>query len=183
MKDSRPLKDRSYQQQLIKMLIEFLGARGYDMPISPKILTRPTGRDFFNISEFLMKCIDPRFQFKGKIEDELPRCFKALKYPFAISKTALQAVGTPHTWPPLLGALAWVVELLQYDEAASGDGEADFDGDSAEKLFYRYISDAYAHFLSGDDERAEQLDEEVAATFGALFVVSRCSDVRLWSCR
>ena len=104
---------------------------------------------------------------QGRIEDELPIIFKALKYPFAISKTALQAVGTPHTWPPLLGALAWFVELLQYDEAASStEGASNFDGESAEKLFYQYLSNAYGHFLSGDDESAEQLDEEVAASFG-----------------
>jgi len=63
-KDTRPLKDKSFQHQCIKMLIQFLTERGYDQPISLKLLTRPTGRDFYNIAEFLVKCIDPRFTFK-----------------------------------------------------------------------------------------------------------------------
>ena len=58
------LKDKSFQHQCIKMLIQFLTERGYDQPISLKLLTRPTGRDFYNIAEFLVKCIDPRFTFK-----------------------------------------------------------------------------------------------------------------------
>jgi kinetochore protein NDC80 len=42
-----------------------------------------------------------------QIEDEVPLVFKRLRYPFQISKSALQAVGSPHTWPGLLAALAW----------------------------------------------------------------------------
>jgi SMC interacting uncharacterized protein involved in chromosome segregation len=46
----------------------------------------------------------------------VPAFFKKLKYPFQISKTALVAVGSPHTWPTLLGALVWLAELLAYRE-------------------------------------------------------------------
>lgn len=52
----------------------------------------------------------------GKIEDDVPAFFKKIKYPFQISKTALVAVGSPHTWPTLLGALVWLAELLAYRE-------------------------------------------------------------------
>lgn len=165
MVDSRPLKDKSYQKRCIRMIIEFLMERGYDHPISPHILTRPTARDFHAIVEFLLKRIDPNFKFKGRIEDELPRKFKALKYPFAISKTALQAVGAPHTWPPLLGALVWLIELLKYDESSSKKEEEEFEIDGVEKLFYSYLSDAYGHYMAGDDERATQLDDELTASF------------------
>ena len=34
------------------------------------------------------------------------------RYPFSISKTALVAVGSPHTWPSLLASLIWLVDLL-----------------------------------------------------------------------
>jgi kinetochore protein NDC80 len=52
----------------------------------------------------------------GKIEDDVPAFFKRVKYPFQLSKTALVAVGSPHTWPALLGALVWLAELLAYRE-------------------------------------------------------------------
>ena len=35
------------------------------------------------------------------------------RYPFNISKSHLQAVGSPHAWPSLLAGLVWIVELLQ----------------------------------------------------------------------
>ena len=55
---------------------------------------------------------------KDKVEDEVPAMFKRLGYPFQISKSSLYAVGSPHTWPALLAALHWIVELLEYSERA-----------------------------------------------------------------
>ena len=64
--------------------------------------------------------MDPNLAAKsmGKIEDDVPALFKRLRYPFGISKSALFAVGSPHTWPGLLAALTWLVELLNYEEKA-----------------------------------------------------------------
>ena len=69
-------------------------------------------------SQFLLRQVDPHIKVFGKIEDEVPTLFKQLKYPFQISKSALFAVGSPHTWPSLLAALGWLVELLNYSEKA-----------------------------------------------------------------
>lgn len=64
--------------------------------------------------------VDPNLVAKsmGKIEDDVPALYKRLRYPFGISKSALFAVGSPHTWPGLLAALTWLVELLNYEEKA-----------------------------------------------------------------
>ena len=64
--------------------------------------------------------MDPNLNPKnfGKIEDDVPAFFKRLRYPFQISKSALFAVGSPHTWPGLLAALVWATELLCYEEKA-----------------------------------------------------------------
>lgn len=61
---------------------------------------------------------DPHLKNLGKMEDEVPAFFKRLRYPFGISKSALFAVGSPHTWPGLLAALVWLTELLCYEEKA-----------------------------------------------------------------
>ena len=58
------------------------------------------------------------------------RIFKAFQYPHSISKTSLSAVGSPHAWPQLLGALTWLVELLTYDaevKASGGHRAGDFE--------------------------------------------------------
>lgn len=62
--------------------------------------------------------VDPHSKNQGKIEDEVPALFKRLRYPYTISKSALFAVGSPHTWPGLLAALVWLTELLYYEEKA-----------------------------------------------------------------
>ena len=62
--------------------------------------------------------VDPHLKNQGKIEDEVPALFKRLRYPYTISKSALFAVGSPHTWPGLLAALVWLTELLYYEEKA-----------------------------------------------------------------
>ncbi len=49
---------------------------------------------------------------KRKFEDDVAMMFKTLGYPFNISKTALVAAGSPHTWPSLLLAITWLIELL-----------------------------------------------------------------------
>lgn len=48
-----------------------------------------------------------------KFEEEVPRILKSLSYPFTISKSAMFAIGSLHTWPTLLGALHWMVELIK----------------------------------------------------------------------
>ena len=62
--------------------------------------------------------VDPYMKIVGKMEDEVPAFFKRMRYPFAISKSALFAVGSPHTWPGLLAALVWLTDLLYYAEKA-----------------------------------------------------------------
>ena len=62
--------------------------------------------------------VDPYMKIVGKMEDEVPAFFKRMRYPFAISKSALFAVGSPHTWPGLLAALVWLTDLLYYTEKA-----------------------------------------------------------------
>lgn len=71
---------------------------------------------------FLFRQVDPHLSAKhlGKVEEEVPLLFKRLRYPFQISKSNLTAVGSPHTWPALLAAVTWIVELLVYQERAEG---------------------------------------------------------------
>ena len=68
--------------------------------------------------QFLYAFVEPTYKAgqRGKIEEEIPRLFKRLGYPFNISKSAMFAVGTPHTWPSLLAALTWLREQIEvYD--------------------------------------------------------------------
>ena len=141
--DPRPVSEKAFQHQCIRALITYLSGHGYDRPISPKLLTTPTGKEFLYIVQFLFRRVDPNIKFGPKLEDEVPVLFKRLRYPFPISKAALYAVGSPHTWPALLAALTWLVELLTYEEKADLAKSGDFDRDNGHRVFFDYVGKAY----------------------------------------
>ena len=129
--DPRPVSDKGYQHDCIRQLIEYLSTHGYEHPVSPKTLTSPMSKDVFSIVQFLLRQVDQNMKPLGKMEEDVPQLFKHLKYPFQISKSALFAVGSPHTWPGLLAAMNWMVELLNYAEKAD---EVHFDPVSSASL-------------------------------------------------
>lgn len=186
-KDPRPIKENAFQLEIIKNLINFLAKSGYPHPISQKLLTAPSAKDFQNIFKFLYAQIDPGYDFGKKFEEEVPVVMKGLRYPFAgsISKSQLYAVGSMHAWPGLLAMLGWMVDLinccdiLQSQNEYSADSMDMEDGDrgssqgeslkvssanESEKLFFSYLCKAYKLFLTGNDN-FDPLIAELGATF------------------
>lgn len=173
--DPRPIADKNFQQECIKKLLDFLMTQGYEQPISHRSLSRPSGKDFSNIVTFMLRLVDPSFQQDGsmKIEDEIAMSFKAMGYPFPVSKTALVAAGSPHTWPSLLAALTWLMDTIQCQKFCALDADDDpghFDSleeleDKTDKAFFNYLSEAYTAFLRGDEQLTEQLENALADRF------------------
>ena len=202
--DPRPINDKAYMKRSTSMVYKFLMENGYEHPITMKSLHLPSAKDFNQIVTFLLRRFDPSFNDSSgsqssysssnysstslKFEDEVTMAFKALGYPFTISKTGLVAAGSPHTWPALLAALTWLVELLQYDEVreqelemkkmerangiSDGASTAEKEGVDMEKMivksekaFFDYLLDAYEMFLCGDDERHDELEERLVEMF------------------
>ena len=176
--DPRDVKNPEFQRGAQHSVINFLTEHGYDRQISPRLLTQPTQKDFLAILSFLIKAIDPNFKFGNdkepkKFEDDVPVIFKALGYKFNIGKAALQTVGASHTWPQLLAAIAWLVELINYSEVAlvqdAGDG---FDNDDVNKILFDYLARAYQMFLAGEDDTSE-LEDQLA-----MMIESKTSSVK-----
>jgi kinetochore protein NDC80 len=181
--DPRPIGDKAFLNSCIRQLVEYLSYHNYDNPISLKILSKPTNKDYYNICLFLFKQIDPNYAYTGKIEDEIVGMFKYLGYPYPISKANIVAVGSPHAWPALLAALIWLVELLSYDNviqsqetegilnnealvsppsaagiASSSGGPLNTpsstgDDVNSEKAFHKYVGKAYGYFITGNDNQ------------------------------
>ena len=78
--DPRPLGEKSFMHQEIRNLIRFLSDHNYDYAVSPKLLLRPTGKDFQQILQFLFGQVDRNFRFGAKFIDEVPTMFKGLWY-------------------------------------------------------------------------------------------------------
>lgn len=114
--DPRPLTSKSWMNENVEKLAKFLMDNDYPQRITSKILQSPTGKDFQSILTFLLRMLDPTFSLStgpGKMEDEVHNVFKSLRYPFQISKTALTAVGAQQSWPAVMGAMMWLLELLE----------------------------------------------------------------------
>jgi kinetochore protein NDC80 len=173
LQDPRPVADKAFVAGCTQALITFLATRGYDRPLSPKLLS--SNKEFAAVVAFLARRVDPGAPLLGpRVEEEVPALFKPLRYPFAIPKSALQAVGSPHTWPALVAALAWLVELLRYEEAASAPAGGSAPGGLAqggaaaatERGFFDFCAASYGAYLAGDDARVAALDAALEAAHG-----------------
>jgi len=188
--DPRPINEKQYQNSCIRTIHQYLVSSGYSHAISPKILSRPSGKDFHQIVTFLLRRVDPTFTNDNssmKFEEEVAIAFKGLGYPFPISKTALVAAGSIHTWPALLAALTWLIELLSCKEAIPGEDSDDEDVTNdeknedkennypigtldtihikTEKRFFRYLAKSYEAFLSSNDDQYDVLEEQFLDDF------------------
>ncbi|XP_010875324.1 kinetochore protein NDC80 homolog [Esox lucius] len=171
MKDPRPLHDKGYVQQCIRQLCEFLSEKGFS-GLTAKSLQSPSTKEFLKMFEFIYCLLDPTFQMPtSKVEEEVPRILKDLGYPFALSKSSMYSVGAPHTWPQVLAAVIWLIDVVKiyccesevdllYSDFSDGNTEME-EGVEFNKLFLDYVAETYNKFMQGldtfDDEDEDYL--------------------------
>ncbi|XP_059193190.1 kinetochore protein NDC80 homolog [Centropristis striata] len=169
IKDTRPLHDKSFVQQCIRQLHEFLTEHGYPGTLSAKTLQSPSTKEFVKVFEFIYRQLDPTFEMpNSKVEEEVPALLKALRYPFVLSKSSMYSVGAPHTWPQALGALMWLIDQVKINWALSKqdllftdfceDADNIEEGGEYNKLLLDYTAEAYSKFMQGEDT-FEDLDD------------------------
>lgn len=170
IKDPRPLHDKSFIQQCIRQLCEFLNENGYSQTLTVKSLQGPSTKDFLKIFAFIYSFICPNYEIPdSKFEEEIPRVFKELGYPFALSKSSMYTVGAPHTWPQIVAALVWLIDCIKLSCVLKGDdqvfeepqtSEPSEDGIDYNQLFLDYTVKCYEQFMEGRDT-FEENDTEV----------------------
>nr|XP_004654703.2 kinetochore protein NDC80 homolog [Jaculus jaculus]XP_044990889.1 kinetochore protein NDC80 homolog [Jaculus jaculus] len=181
IKDPRPLNDKAFIQQCIRQLCEFLTENGYAYSVSMKSLQAPSIKDFLKIFTFLYGFLCPSYELPDtKFEEELPRIFKDLGYPFALSKSSLYTVGAPHTWPHIVAALVWLIDCIKIHTAMKESsplfddgqpwGEETEDGIVHNKLFLDYTIKCYESFMSGADS-FEDMNAELQSKLKDLYNV------------
>ncbi|KAM6930905.1 kinetochore protein NDC80 homolog [Xenentodon cancila] len=162
IKDARPLHDKSFVQQCIRQLHEFLTEQGYPGTLSAKTLQSPSTKEFVKMFEFIYRQLDPTFEMpNSKVEEEVPAMLKALRYPFVLSKCSMYSVGAPHTWPQALGALMWLIDNVKINWSLSKqellfsdfceDSDNIEEGPEYNKLFLDYTAETYSKFMQGED--------------------------------
>ncbi|XP_008106865.1 kinetochore protein NDC80 homolog [Anolis carolinensis] len=179
IKDPRPLHDKAFVQQCIRQLSEFLLAYNYGTTANVKLLQSPSVREFTKIFSFIYQFLCPLYEPSSKIEEEIPKIFKELGYPFALSKSSMYTVGAPHTWPQIVGALIWLTDCVKLffhlKENAQTFDEDQIMGETEEgivnnKLFFDYVVKCYNHFMMKGDTY-EEFDAEIHAKLKELFEV------------
>ena len=195
--DPRDVRDRSYLQSAIRKMASYLSSRGYadasSLNVRQLVNSGPSGRDFQNIMTFLFRRVDPTFHSPStagngnqrsdevvlKFEDEVSMAFRCIGYPFPISKTGLVAVGSPHTWPALIAAIDWLVDLLAIrdeeepldwgpDEGAAADEASRTLDGSAERVraqFHKFLRKSMVAFLNDDNDECEELEGALLDAF------------------
>jgi len=171
--DPRSYADKNFLNDSIRTLMKYLVEHNFDYNIPAKNLTRPSNKEFTAIVLFLFRQYDPNYTLTGKFEDEVVAMFKQIGYPCQISRANITAAGTPHAWPYLLAALVWLVDLLEYEEELGPGGFGTSHTDPNERderaatqsAFYTYLSQAYALFMVGEDDRYAELEEKFVHGF------------------
>ncbi|CAN6286757.1 unnamed protein product [Urochloa humidicola] len=140
--------DRSVQAGALRVVNGFL---------APAVTLRgplPAARDIQAALRLLLERIDfpPN---EATFEDDLIQALRLLGCPYKITRSALKAPGTPHSWPPLLSVLHWLTLFAQYCDA-----EASSAPKAPSNHLMVYTIQGYCHFLSGDDDAVEALDKE-----------------------
>ncbi|XP_058533004.1 kinetochore protein NDC80 homolog isoform X2 [Ochotona princeps] len=181
IKDPRPLNDKAFIQGCIRQLCEFLTENGYAYSVSVKSLQAPSVKDFLKIFAFLYGFLCPSYELPDtKFEEEVPRIFKELGYPFALSKSSMYTVGAPHTWPHIVAALVWLIDCIKIYTAMKENsplfddghprGEETEDGIVHNKLFLDYTIKCYESFMTGADS-FEEMNAELQSKLKDLYNV------------
>eukprot|EP01022_Parablepharisma_sp_SALTPOND_P011841 TRINITY_DN1508_c0_g1_i1.p2 TRINITY_DN1508_c0_g1~~TRINITY_DN1508_c0_g1_i1.p2 ORF type:complete len:601 (+),score=122.16 TRINITY_DN1508_c0_g1_i1:2909-4711(+) len=117
-KDPRILTSKDYQKKVFSDLSLILVGLDYPHPIDQDLLNRPNSKDYLNVTEFLVRQLDPTFILpRTKSEEYLPRLAKYIGYPYPFQKNWLIPVGAPNTWPHLIGFLQFLVDLVNLAKA------------------------------------------------------------------
>lgn len=104
----------------------------------------------------------------------MPAVLKSLGYPFNVSKNHMLNVGSPHSWPILLGAIMWLVDVsVQCGEEGSDDSWMLFFhqccsvvDNTSQLLFYKG---------SGFTDEEEQENPDLVSTIGYRVVCHRAN--------
>ena len=131
-----------------------------------------SSKEFVGVFNFLYRHIDPAVDQvlpMYKFEEDAPRLLKSLNYPSNLSKSNFITIGSMHSWPTVLGCLAFLCDLatlftrkLYPDVVALSfpmKDEMGFpaDRESDDKLQFEFNLKCWEEFNAGADEFPEQL--------------------------
>uniref|UniRef100_A0A183BYC2 Kinetochore protein NDC80 n=1 Tax=Globodera pallida TaxID=36090 RepID=A0A183BYC2_GLOPA len=86
----------------------------------PNFLHYPSKNDFKNVFQYLFQCIEPTFRVQ-KIEQHALNLLNLYGYPYALNARTMQTITYPTSWGQLLGALDWMIDIVEADIDLTAD--------------------------------------------------------------
>ncbi|KAG6537075.1 kinetochore protein NDC80 homolog [Zingiber officinale] len=145
------LTDRPAQAAALQSVNAFLASHSAPVTLKPPL---PAARDITEALHFMLGCLDYPLHDLG---EDLPSLLHHLHCPLKLNRSALKAPGTPHAWPHVLSVLHWLVQFVLVTEPTTASSSPQTDQHD-EFLFF--VSRSYSHFITGEDDAVEDLDEE-----------------------
>jgi hypothetical protein len=129
--DPRPIHDKKFISFCLKEIRIFLNQSAYKLYVPRKKFFPLKNKDFFQIIYFLIKKLDKNFKIDNKPEEDIPKIFKIIGYPIALTKTTLFCTNSLQGSSVLFNCLYWLVELCLYDLKTT------FENDLINKIFLK----------------------------------------------
>ncbi|KAJ6810614.1 putative kinetochore protein NDC80-like protein [Iris pallida] len=148
------LSDRSSQSSALRSVNAYLSSHSAPFSLKPPL---PSARDITDCLRFLLSRLDFPL-LDSSMEDDLLHFLKNLSCPVKVTRSVLKAPGTPHSWPPLVSLLHWLVQLARFSDQQLLDHPS-FD-DNRNNDLLSYFTRSYSFFICGDDDSVDELDQE-----------------------
>lgn len=116
VKDSRPLNDKQYQQLQIRKILDFLREHHYTNESLTSKNFPLSAKEFADIFNFLYSFTDPETLQAipySRGEEHIVRIMKELNYTGTITKSNFVTLGSLHSWPTVLGCLAFLCDIAR----------------------------------------------------------------------
>ena len=94
----------------IKIILEYLIENEYPSVLTKKNLMNPTEATFKAIFKFIIRDFYPDFECT-RLANDVIFLLNALDYPYPLKESHFTPIGSPHSWPHLLEALAFTCNL------------------------------------------------------------------------
>jgi len=171
-KDTRPLSDKVFQQTQVRKILDFLRMNGYPNDTLTSKHFPLSSKEFVCIFNFLYIFIDPRTDSvlpHTRFDEEVLKLLKILHYPGNLSRSNFVTMGSLHSWPTVLGSLAYLCDLATLNSQkllpniiALGFPSKDdmgfaTDRESGDKIVFEHNLECWTEFNMERDEFPEQL--------------------------
>jgi len=170
-KDTRPLGDKAFQQSQVRKILDFLRQNNYQNDSLTSKHFPLSSKEFVLIFNFMYSYIDPRADVLPltRFDEEVLKVLKTLHYPGNLSRSNFVTMGSLHSWPTVLGSLAFMCDMagiysqkLLPNIIALGFPSKDdmgfaTDRESKEKIHYEHHLNCWQEFNDGADEFPNQM--------------------------